>query len=97
MLHGSAAETFGLGVAGAICSGLPIVAPSVGGAADLVGSGCGLQYEPGDVTGCAQAAGAVLAGGRDHWLTGLAGRARDHLHRGPAHFEELFKRYEAML
>ena len=96
MLHGSAAETFGLGVAEAICSGLPIVAPSVGGAADLVGSGCGLQYEPGDVAGCAQAAGAVLDEGRDHWLTGLAGRA-ETIYTVDQHFEELFKRYEAML
>jgi len=95
LLHGSAAETFGLGVAEAICSGLPVAAPSVGGAADLVGVGCGMQYEPGDVDGCAAAALQVLQSGHQAWQPGLAKRA-DEIYTVDQHFEELFQRYEAM-
>lgn len=96
MLHGSAAETFGLGVAEAICSGLPIVAPSVGGAADLVGEGCGIQYEPGDAEACANAALEVLDQEHQSWQASLAERAAE-IYTVDQHFKELFQRYEAML
>ena len=39
LIHGSGAETYGLVVAEAIASGLPVVVPDVGGAADLAKSG----------------------------------------------------------
>ena len=54
-LHGSAAETYGLVVAEAICSGLPVVAPSRGGAAALVTPEVGEIYGAGDAGACAQA------------------------------------------
>ena len=96
LLHGSAAETFGLGVAEAICSGLPSAAPSVGGAADLVVDGCGVQYEPGDIDACARAALEVLERGHGAWQDGLAQRA-EGIYTVDQHFEELFERYKAML
>lgn len=54
LLHGSAAETYGLSVAEAICSGLPVVGPSIGGVADLIGSNHGYTYEAGNANDCAQ-------------------------------------------
>lgn len=55
LLHGSAAETYGLSVAEAICSGLPLVAPDRGGAADLARPGYAELYSPGDARACADA------------------------------------------
>ena len=96
MLHGSAAETFGLGVAEAICSGLPIVAPSVGGAADLVTEQCGALYGPGDADACKDAALRVIQAGHGAWQSGLAARASS-IYTIKEHFAELFERYESML
>ncbi|MBA3812462.1 MAG: glycosyltransferase, partial [Caulobacteraceae bacterium] len=44
LAHGSAAETFGLVVAEAIASGLPVVVPGAGGAADLAARGPSRLY-----------------------------------------------------
>ncbi len=71
LIHGSAAETFGLGVAEAICSGLPVVAPLVGGAADLVGNSNGLMYSPGNADECAKAVRKILEKDRDDWQANL--------------------------
>ena len=92
MIHGSAAETFGLGVAEAICSGLPIVAPSVGGAADLVTSDCGFLYEPGDAEECAAMVKRLLARERAEWLPGLRRRAKK-ISTVDEHFDHLFEDY----
>ncbi len=96
MLHGSAAETFGLGVAEAICSGLPVIAPSVGGAADLVDDHSGLLYEPGRVKDCAQAALTLLETPRQDLREGCTRRALT-INSVDAHFDGLFARYEALL
>ena len=55
LIHGSGAETYGLVVAEAMASGLPVVVPDVGGAADLAREGRGLTYPLGNVAGCAKA------------------------------------------
>ena len=48
LIHGSAAETYGLVVAEAMASGLPVVAPDGGGAAELARQGGSRLYPPGD-------------------------------------------------
>jgi len=55
LIHGSGAETYGLVVAEAIASGLPVAVPDVGGAADLATGGRGLTYPFGDEDACAAA------------------------------------------
>ncbi len=55
LIHGSGAETYGLVVAEAIASGLPVVVPDVGGAADLVTEGRGRTYSLGDADACTAA------------------------------------------
>jgi alpha-1,6-mannosyltransferase len=55
LIHGSGAETYGLVVAEAIASGLPVVVPDVGGAADLATRGASSRYTLGDARACASA------------------------------------------
>jgi alpha-1,6-mannosyltransferase len=55
LIHGSGAETYGLVVAEAIASGLRVVVPDVGGAADLAREGRGSIYPLGNMAGCAAA------------------------------------------
>jgi alpha-1,6-mannosyltransferase len=57
LVHGSGAETYGLVVAEAIASGLAVVSPDTGGAADLAGRGLSRVYATGDAAACA---GAIL-------------------------------------
>ena len=61
-----------------------------------MGEGCGVQYEPGDTVGCANAALQVLQHGHQNWQSGLTERAAE-IYTVDQHFEELFKRYEAMV
>lgn len=60
-LHGSAAETYGLVVAEAMCAGTPLIVPDVGGAADLADPRFAEVYSPGDVTKCAAAIRRMLS------------------------------------
>ena len=55
LMHGCPFETFGLGVAEALCAGLPVVVPDEGGAAELADGGGGIRYKTGDANGCARA------------------------------------------
>lgn len=93
-LHGSAAETYGIVIAEALCSGLPLVVPSVGGAADLASAAYAEQYEPGDAAGCAAAmlrlAERNAAATRDAVLHAATHRVRTI----DQHFDDLFSTYE---
>lgn len=46
LIHGCEAETYGLAAAEAAASGLPLIVPAEGGAADLVMAGNGERYQP---------------------------------------------------
>ena len=96
MLHGSAAETFGLGVAEAICSGLPVIGPTVGGAADLVTEGCGLLYPPGKADACASQTLLALEEKHEDWQEALRERSA-RINTVDQHFEQLFDTYDALL
>jgi alpha-1,6-mannosyltransferase len=60
LVHGSAAETYGMAVAEAICAGVPVVVPDRGGAAALWGPAHGEQYRSGDADACARAIERLL-------------------------------------
>lgn len=60
LVHGSGAETYGLVVAEAICSGLAVVSPDTGGAADLARRGLSRIYATGDAESCGRAILALL-------------------------------------
>jgi len=97
MLHGSAAETYGLVVAEAICSGLPIIVPSQGGAADLADPSYAETYEPGDVAGCSAAIEALLDRDRDALVAGCARAAQHEIGTMDDHFHQLFALYERLI
>jgi alpha-1,6-mannosyltransferase len=89
LVHGSGAETYGLAVGEAIASGLTVVVPDSGGAADLASRGTALTYRTGDAAACASAI-----------LRALAGEARPPTAPPPGgsddHFAALFDLYEAL-
>lgn len=96
LVHGSAAETFGLAVAEALWAGCPVVVPNRGGAAQLYRPELGETYPAGDATACAAAIVRLL--GRDRHTLGLAARAhaREHVPDLDTHFERLLALYSAL-
>ena len=62
LVHGCEAETSGLIVAEARASGLPLVVPDDGGAADQVVRGAGIAYVSADATSLVKAIEKLLAG-----------------------------------
>ena len=91
LVHGSGAETYGLAVAEAILSGLPVVAPDTGGAADLAGRGRSELYATGDSAACGKAILRALR--RDDaraWPRAPIPSAEDH-------FTALFDLYQDLI
>jgi len=96
-LHGSAAETFGIAVAEALCSGLPLIVPHAGGAGDLAARAYAETYPPGDVTACAAAIGRLLK--RDRALLSQAAvvASQFRVAEPDQHFRALFAHYDRMV
>jgi alpha-1,6-mannosyltransferase len=92
LVHGSGAETYGLVVAEAMSSGLTVVAPDTGGAADLARQGPAVTYRTGDSDACAVAIAAALDGKATE--TGMA-VARPS--SSDSHFTELFALYGRLI
>lgn len=94
-VHGGAAETFGLVVAEALASGVPIVAPDQGGASEFVHPAFGESYRAGDAEALAAALSRIVS--RDRRELALAARAGGHRLAAPAdHFARLFSVYGAL-
>jgi alpha-1,6-mannosyltransferase len=89
LIHGSAAETYGLVVAEALASGLPVIVPDGGGAAELARHGGSRLYPPGDALALSEAILEML--GRRH------GRRAAPIPTSPEHFEALFGLYGRLL
>ncbi|MDB5481260.1 MAG: hypothetical protein JWO83_2313 [Caulobacteraceae bacterium] len=93
LVHGSGAETYGLVVAEAISSGLAVVSPDTGGAADLARRGLSRIYATGDAESCG---GAILA-----LLTAIEAPGRRPPANPPgsaeSHFAALFKLYQRLI
>jgi alpha-1,6-mannosyltransferase len=96
LLHGCPYETFGLGVAEAVASGLPVVVPDGGGAAETVDRACGETYVSLDAADAAAALERLLA--RDP--TELRARAAEAAARVPTaveHYGRVLATYDAIL
>jgi alpha-1,6-mannosyltransferase len=93
LVHGSGAETYGLVVAEAISSGLAVVSPDTGGAADLARRGLSRVYATGDAESCAAAILDLLA------VLDAGGEAAvfDPPGSSETHFESLFSLYQSLI
>lgn len=87
LIHGCEAETFSMVAAEAVASGLPIIVPDRGGAADHALPGSGLHYAATDATSAAQAIRSFIDAGGPRPLPRARTMAR--------HFDELFALYLA--
>jgi alpha-1,6-mannosyltransferase len=91
LVHGCEAETFGLAVAEARASGIPLIVPDRGGAHEQLTEGCGFAYRSGSERSLSEALLRFIESGPDR-LRQAAIRSslvRDVDH----HFRELFARY----
>jgi alpha-1,6-mannosyltransferase len=96
LVHGSGAETYGLVVAEALCSGLPVVVPDSGGASDFTPSAGSAVYPTGDSDACAAAILRILASAVT--CSGASKRDRDaRVRSADAHFDALFSLYQEMI
>lgn len=96
LLHGSSAETFGLVVAEAITSGLPVIVPDQGGAAELSAPEYSECYRAGDSAACAAAILKLLA--RDRATMRVAAAQAGALRPSiDDHFTNLFATYSKLL
>lgn len=92
LIHGCEAETFGLVAAEAVASGLPLIVPDEGGAADLATPATGEHYRSGDARSAAAAILRLLA--RDPAALRAATRAAAAQSLSiNVHFDRLFALY----
>jgi len=96
-VHGSAAETYGLVVAEAICSGLPVVVPDVGGAGDLANKEYSETYEPGNAEQLSRAILNILDRDRSKMVAASARVATESIGTMDDHFRLLFEVYQKMV
>ncbi|MDG5765868.1 glycosyltransferase [Balneolales bacterium ANBcel1] len=96
-VHGSAAETYGLVVAEAICSGLPVIVPAHGGAGDLADSEYSEVYEPGDSVDLSKAILRMLDRDRPAMVRACAVAAEHSIGTLDDHFRMLFETYQNMV
>ena len=92
LIHGSGAETFGLVVAEAMASGLPVIVPEIGGAADLAARG---TFPPLSARRC-----AGLGGGDRARRRGAGWSVDPHPQPPPLaedHFRALFDLYQDLV
>jgi len=93
MLHGSASETYGLVIAEAICSGTPVIVPSVGGAADLAAPDYAEVYPPGDAKACTAAIQRMFSRDQAQVNAGLQRAINERIGTMANHFTQLFEVY----
>jgi alpha-1,6-mannosyltransferase len=95
LVHGGAAETFGMAVAEAISAGVPVIVPDIGGAAALWGRAHAERYRAGDADSCARAIERLLCRDPAALRRGCEAAARS-IASLDEHFDRLFELYAQM-
>lgn len=96
LIHGCEAETFCMVAAEARASGLPLIVPDGGGAADQARAAGGWTYAAGEPASAAQAIGDFIASDR----AAVAARAvagASHVRTMDDHFADLFALYRSLV
>jgi alpha-1,6-mannosyltransferase len=93
LLHGGAAETYGIAVAEALATGLPVIVPDRGGAADFAGGAAAISYRAGDVDACTAAILTLLADKDLRFRRAAAKGAAHGLLSPRAHVQQLLACY----
>ena len=88
LVHGCEAETFCLSAAEARASGVPVIVPDRGGAADHAADGAGIAYQAADPEALAD---AIVAMAATSWP-----RTSSPVQTMRGHFEQLFTHYEGL-
>ena len=97
LIHGSAAETFGLVLAEALCSGTPVIVPDAGASATFAGPGYAETYRPGDAADGAAAILTLVAGARAAQRRAALTAADARVNNVEQHFATLFEIYERVM
>ena len=96
-LHGSAAETFGIVVAEAICSGLPVVVPDRGGAVDFGNPDYSEVYATGNGDAMAEAILKIMSRDRKSLVEASKKASETYVRSVDDHFNELFSYYSTLV
>ncbi len=96
-VHGSAAETFGLVVAEAICSGLPVVVPNIGGASDMAHPDYAETYAPGDEKDLSKALLNIVDRNRQDLVNACQHTGEPSIGTMDDHFRRLFAVYQELV
>jgi alpha-1,6-mannosyltransferase len=94
LVHGCEAETFCMAAAEARASGIPLIVPSHGAAADQLVAGAGMAYRAASEVSLERAIGRFMDRGPE-LQRALAARS-SHVRTMDEHFADLFARYEAL-
>jgi alpha-1,6-mannosyltransferase len=97
LIHGSAAETFGLALAEALCSGTPLIVPDAGASATFAAPGYAETYKTGDARDAAAAILRLLAQDRATLSRAASAAAAAKVSTIEQHFETLFGIYERVV
>ncbi len=97
MIHGGAAETYGLVMAEGLCSGLPLITPDAGGAFDMAGPGYSEVYRTGDAPAAAQAIERLFSRDQSKLRSNAAQAAEHKISGHEDHFAKLFAHYQDLL
>jgi alpha-1,6-mannosyltransferase len=95
LVHGCEAETFCMIAAEARASGLPVIVPDEGGAADQAATGLGLRYRAGQADSLADAINHMAATDPVGWRV-RSTEAASGVGTMDAHFDQLFTAYAAL-
>lgn len=96
-IHGASAETYGLVVAEAMCSGLPLVVPNAGGVADLSDESYSEFFKAGRKEELKHAIIKITERDRNELVKAVGNAVDERIITPRTHFENLFGFYERLV